>query len=68
MPNWLSSISALVAESRRVQDLPPKVEDPVALATVAVLLQSAMTEKKLAERSTRPARALPATAAPDGCP
>jgi len=49
MPNWLSSIPTLVAESRRAQDLPPKIEDPAALAIVAVLLQSAMTANRLTE-------------------
>ncbi len=67
MPNWLSSIPVLVAESRCAQDLPPKVEDPAALATVAVLLQSAMTATKLTGRPARPARLPPPTSAPEGC-
>lgn len=68
MPNWLSDVSVLVAESRRSQDLSPKVEDPAALATVAVLLQSAMTATKLTGRPVRPALIPPPTAAPEGCP
>lgn len=41
MPSWNPDIPRFVSESRHAQGLPPRVEDPATLATVATLLTAA---------------------------
>jgi hypothetical protein len=51
---WEQSIPFFVAESRRAQGLPERVEDPAALAQVAALLRG-VRERQVPEGGRRSA-------------